>query len=220
MTPNELPALPIQPNRFLSRSRSARISYLLYLRADFLFRRATTFLQREKARYLEHENSLDNPGYVNMFQEKIDLIRLYCPNITTILDYGCGYDPVLKALLTQSGFRTEGFDPFFFPEWDESARYDLVISTETIEHFRRPGKEFQTMLSSLSPQGYLALMTRFYPARERQPDRDAFADWYYKRDPTHIAFYGPETLDWIANSHPLQIIYTNRFDFIIMQKTL
>ncbi|QPJ63958.1 MAG: class I SAM-dependent methyltransferase [Candidatus Nitrohelix vancouverensis] len=177
-------------------------------------------LDEERARYLEHENSLDNPGYVNMFQKKIDLLQLHCPNITRILDYGCGYEPVLKALLKRAGFQAEGFDPYFFQEWDKNARYDLVISTETVEHFSQPGKELQTMLSALAPRGYLALMTRFYPSRDREHDRDAFSDWYYKRDPTHVAFYGPATFDWIADALALKIIHTNDFDFIIMQKTL
>ena len=53
----------------------------------------------EEARYLLHNNTLSNEGYVNMFMEKIKLIRQYCPGIMSVLDYGCGHEPVLTELL-------------------------------------------------------------------------------------------------------------------------
>ena len=29
-------------------------------------------------------------------------------------------------------------------------------------------------------------------------DEVPFEDWWYVRDPTHVCFYAPETLEWIA----------------------
>ena len=68
----------------------------------------------EVKRYLEHENSLENEGYVRMFQEKIALLQDH--EIKSALDYGCGYEPVLKSLLEQQGFQADVYDPNFFPE--------------------------------------------------------------------------------------------------------
>ncbi|NIT81976.1 MAG: class I SAM-dependent methyltransferase, partial [Nitrospinaceae bacterium] len=43
------------------------------------------------------------------------------------------------------------------------AAYDLVISTETFEHFHRPGDEVPRAVGRVAPGGYLAVMTRFPP---------------------------------------------------------
>ena len=61
-------------------------------------------------------------------------------------------------------------------------------------------------------------MTRFYPLRDGALCLESFTDWYYKRDPTHIAFYGQKTFLWIANEFKMEICYNNDFDFIIFQK--
>ncbi|KMP12276.1 hypothetical protein UZ36_01600 [Candidatus Nitromaritima sp. SCGC AAA799-C22] len=174
--------------------------------------------EQEVARYLEHENSLDNEGYVNMFQEKIDVIKQVCPGIQTTLDYGCGYAPVLKTLLTRTGYRAEGYDPNFFPGGDSQKKYDLVISTETFEHFKEPAKELARLVRRISDGGYLAAMTRFYPTKNETLCEETFGKWYYKRDPTHVAFYCEKTFSWIAEQFHLEIRHNNGNDFIILQK--
>ena len=162
-------------------------------------------------RYLEHENSLESEGYVRMFQEKIDILKAY--EIKSALDYGCGYEPVLKTLLERQGIETEGYDPNFFPETSPEKLYDLVISTETFEHFRNPSKEISCIAEKLVPGGILAIMTRFYPAEDK-----TFADWYYKRDPTHIIFYCPTTFQWIAENKGFNLIFNNGYDFVVLKK--
>ena len=164
-------------------------------------------------RYLEHENSLESEGYVRMFQEKIDILKAY--KIKSALDYGCGYAPVLKNLLERQGIQTEGYDPNFFPDTSPGKLYDLVISTETFEHFRNPSKEITLITEKLVPEGILAIMTRFYPAEDKN-----FADWYYKRDPTHIIFYCPTTFQWIAESRGFKLIFNNGNDFVVLKKIL
>ncbi|NIQ00422.1 MAG: class I SAM-dependent methyltransferase, partial [Nitrospinaceae bacterium] len=100
-----------------------------------IFVPARYFLSRdeEKKRYLLHENSLANEGYVKMFQDKIRILRSACPGVRTALDYGCGYAPVLQTLLRREGIRTDVYDSMFYPEMPAPAAYDLVISTETFE---------------------------------------------------------------------------------------
>ena len=121
--------------------------------------------QEEIKRYLEHENSLENKGYVRMFQEKIDVLKTY--KIKSALDYGCGYEPVLKTLLERQGIKAEGYDPNFFPDTSPGKLYDLVISTETFEHFRNPSEEISRIANKVIPGGILAIMTRFYPAEDK-----------------------------------------------------
>jgi hypothetical protein len=175
-------------------------------------------IEDETHRYLEHENSLDNEGYVNMFLQKIEIVKSICPKIQTALDYGCGYEPVLQTLLNRNGYLADGYDPNFFPDGERASSYDLIISTETFEHFREPGNELLRIMARMTKGGYLAVMTRLYPKQNGLPCKKDFGCWYYKRDPTHIAFYCLETFSWIADHFCLEIVYINDFDFIVMRK--
>lgn len=179
------------------------------------------FISREEEvrRYLEHNNSLDNAGYVAMFEKKIALLDTACPRAATVLDYGCGYEPVLKILLERRGYRADVYDENFFPGNPPRPAYDLVISTETFEHFKTPAKEIEKILSLLAPAGHLAVMTRFYPANADGPLREDFERWYYKRDPTHIVFYSAKTFSWMARHFGLGIVYNNGEDFVVLQKS-
>jgi hypothetical protein len=174
--------------------------------------------KEEIKRYLEHNNTLDNEGYVMMFQEKINTIKKICPRINTVLDYGCGYEPVLKGLLKQEGYKADGYDLNFFPSEELEKKYDLIISTETFEHIKNPREELACLLPKVSNKGYLAIMTRFYPIVDSALCLESFSQWYYKRDPTHIAFYSKKTFSWIADEFKMKICYNNNFDFIIFQK--
>jgi hypothetical protein len=46
--------------------------------------------------------------------------------------------------------------------------------------------------------GWLAVMTQL------QDDDQAFAQWHYRRDPTHVAFYRAESFDYIAAAYDLE----------------
>ena len=174
--------------------------------------------EAEVKRYLEHENSLGNEGYVKMFKEKINTIKKICLETNTVLDYGCGYEPVLKELLEREGFKTNAYDPIFFPNEDLQKEYNLIISTETFEHFKKPREELTRLIPKISNKGYLAVMTRFYPENKNTLSLESFSKWYYKRDPTHIAFYGRKTFSWMAEKFKLEICHDNEFDFIIFKK--
>ena len=175
--------------------------------------------EEEKKRYLEHENSLENAGYVKMFQEKIDILKTVCPRVRKVLDYGCGYEPVLTTLLSREGYAVDGYDLIFFPQCQLEPVYDLIVSIETFEHFKKPGIEIDKLVSLLKSTGYLAVMTHFY-SKDDSPSREQFQSWYYQRDPTHIAFYSLKTFAWIAKDKGLKIIYNNEKNFIILKRSL
>ena len=193
--------------------------YQICPRCSLIFVPPKFFIPKDEevGRYLEHENSLESEGYVNMFQQKIDVISKFCPEVKTVLDFGCGYEPVLKTLLSRAGYEAWGYDINFFPDEGLNSKYDLVISTETFEHFREPGKELQKIRLLLSSGGHIAVMTRHYPLINGEADLESFKNWYYQRDPTHICFYSSKTFDWIARSNGFKFLYDDGKNFIIFQ---
>jgi SAM-dependent methyltransferase len=86
------------------------------------------------------------------------------------------------------------YDPLFQPgEAVLGSRYDFVVCSETAEHFHDPLAEFERLFGLLRPGGWLGLMTGFLPAAAED-----FARWHYIRDPTHVVFYGPQSLAWLS----------------------
>jgi 2-polyprenyl-3-methyl-5-hydroxy-6-metoxy-1,4-benzoquinol methylase len=142
--------------------------------------------EEEKEDYLSHDNSLECQGYVNMFREFIE--KAVSPFISApadVLDFGCGHGPVLAHLLKEKGFRVDTYDPYFAPgKVYENKSYNMITSTEVVEHLRDPMKELKLLKSLLKPGALLAVMTLFHPDDEKK-----FLEWYYKREITHIAFY-------------------------------
>ena len=164
----------------------------------------------EEARYLLHNNNLSNEGYVNIFMEKIKLIKKYCPDIRSVLDYGCGDEPVLTELLKREMYDCDCYDLYFHPGFPGRS-YDLVISTEVFEHFRDIRNELVKIHSLLRPGGFLAIMTSFHDPIEE------FENWWYHSDPTHICFFSTKTLDWISKEFGFRKIFSNEKNFVILQ---
>jgi SAM-dependent methyltransferase len=147
----------------------------------------------ELAHYLEHENDCADPRY-RRFLSKLatPLVERLDPGCEG-LDYGCGPAPALAGMLREAGHRVALFDPFFHPDAAPLDRtYDFVACTETAEHFHRPAEEFDRFGRLLRPGGWLAVMTCF------QVDDDRFAQWRYRRDPTHVVFYRAATFRHLA----------------------
>ncbi|MFW5841942.1 MAG: class I SAM-dependent methyltransferase [Bacillota bacterium] len=168
----------------------------------------------EKTLYMHHNNSMENVGYVNMFNRFI--AAAVDPFITTGsgLDFGSGPGPVLYELLKQKGFTMTHYDPYFHP--DKTAlnnTYDLITSTEVFEHLSDPLATFKRLESMLNTHGILAIMTNFHPKHD-----ETFLSWWYRRDPTHIAFYTTKTFEYLSKETSLQCIYTNHKNIIVFKK--
>ena len=154
--------------------------------------------EKEYERYCQHDNDPADPGY-RKFLSKLahPLLEKLAPG-SKGLDYGCGPGPALANMLEGCGHRMKIFDPFFYPDTSVlEQNYDFVTCTEVVEHFHRPFSEFVFLDGLLRPQGWLAVLTSFLTQDER------FANWRYRRDPTHVIFYAEETffvlvekLDW------------------------
>ncbi len=147
----------------------------------------------EKAEYDRHENHVDDPGYRRFLSRLADPLRACLAPGSQGLDYGCGPGPALAAMLREAGHRVALYDPFYHPDTDAlRKRYDFVTCTEVVEHFHHPAQEFDRLGALLRPGGWLAVMTCF------QTDDARFADWQYRKDPTHVVFYRAETMAHIA----------------------
>ena len=168
----------------------------------------------EKSQYDLHENTLENKGYVTMFENFIDEAITPWIDRGEALDYGSGPEPVLQTLLERKGFKTSIYDPFYAPQKDVlSKQYDLITSTEVFEHFYNPLKDIENIVLSLKKHGVLAIMTQL-----KTMDHDHFLTWWYRRDITHVSFYTLKTFDIIEEKFNLQRLYTNHKNIIVLKK--
>lgn len=150
----------------------------------------------EFAEYGLHRNDVDDPAYRRF------LSRLATPLLERIgkgrqgLDFGCGPGPALAEMLREAGHTVALYDPFFHPDAHALAvTYDFITCTEVMEHFHAPAREFRRLAAMLRPGGWLGLTTCF------QTDDARFANWSYRRDPTHVVFYRVGTLEYLARQH-------------------
>lgn len=142
----------------------------------------------ERAEYDLHQNHVDDAGYRRFLEPAVNAaVELLAPG-ARILDYGCGPGPALAAMLQERGYQVSLFDPIYRPDRSVfSQRFDAITCTEVVEHFHEPAAEFSKLNAMLNPGGVLIIMTRF------QTDDKRFANWHYRRDPTHVVFYRAET---------------------------
>ena len=168
-------------------------------------------LDKEKKRYLFHENTLENAGYVNFLNTAIIPARHFIKTVYSGLDYGCGPVPVLSMLLEKAGIKCENYDPFFFPYIDSSKRYDFIFATECFEHFFFPNMELEKVLGLLKKEGYLIVMT------EKWKTKKSFKTWAYTKDFTHVMFYHGRTFKWIAKKYDLKMVWDNKKNVTIFK---
>lgn len=171
-------------------------------------------MHNEHEQYILHNNTMENEGYVNIF---LDLISEYIKPLGVmrkVLEFGSGPGPVLKALLKREGYDVCDFDPFFNDNTEYlNNKYQLITSTEVIEHFSDPLKEFKHLYNLLEKDGYLLIMTRL-----RKMGIEEFLNWWYRRDLTHISFYTMGTIEYIARKLNMKIMKTNNENIILLQK--
>jgi len=167
----------------------------------------------EQSRYLTHDNTHENAGYVDMLTRFIE--RAVTPHISTgkALEFGCGPGPVLADLLEARGFSVSLYDPYFAPDPGPlDCTYDIVTSTEVLEHVTDARSLWDRLRQLVKPGGYLAFTTRFHPGA------DAFAEWWYRRDPTHIRFYSRNTIRWAAAEYDWDLLLLDDRDTATLRR--
>ncbi|UFS63419.1 class I SAM-dependent methyltransferase [Sulfurimonas sp. HSL-3221] len=172
---------------------------------------------QERKKYDEHNNSIENEGYVAMFEAFIDytLAAVDRP-VKRVLDFGSGPAPVLAELLRRRGFEVTIYDKYFAPEPPaEDARFDLITSTEVIEHIADPMGTLAELNARLVPGGTLALMTQFH-----QNSEAFYQNWWYRRDPTHLVFFTPRSFEIAAERLQMKRICHDGKKIVLLSKAL
>jgi hypothetical protein len=160
----------------------------------FLDRESHLSLAAEKAHYLHHNNDVNDEGYQNFLSPMINYIEKSLAPGSVGLDYGAGPGPAAVKMLRDRDYQMHIFDPYFANDPKVlTTAYDFILTSEVVEHFIAPIKEFRLLKSLLKPNAPLVVMTGIYH------DEIDFSDWYYHRDPTHVVFYREETFNWIKN---------------------
>jgi 2-polyprenyl-3-methyl-5-hydroxy-6-metoxy-1,4-benzoquinol methylase len=147
----------------------------------------------EKAIYDLHENDAQDQGYRQF------LSRLSRPLLEKLdskqkgLDFGCGPGPTLSVLLEEGGQQVDLYDPFYYNDHSVFYKnYDFITATEVVEHLRDPNKDFTALFAMLNRGGCLGIMTKLVI------NENAFSQWHYIRDMTHICFYSRSTFKYLA----------------------
>ena len=167
----------------------------------------------EASRYRHHNNDPEDDGYKKFLGKCFNPLTAFLKPYFSLLDFGCGPGPTLTLLAAPLVQTTANYDPLFFPEASKlEIQYDVVTSTEVVEHFKHPKKDWELLVSLVRTDGYLAIMTQFL-----KPETN-FEQWWYKNDPTHLCFYRPETFTFLATKYQLEEVFCDDVSVIIFKK--
>ena len=158
----------------------------------------------EKAHYLCHNNDPEDIRYQNFLSPVTNLILNGFDTTHKGLDFGSGTGSPIVSVLTENGYNISEYDLFFHNNpANLQQQYDYVSSSETIEHFKEPYKEFELLRSLLLPNGKLYLMTDPF-----DEIRD-FETWSYKNDHTHVFLYHQKAFEWVKNEFGFKNLTVN-----------
>lgn len=170
-------------------------SYLRCTQCQLVFVEPSQRLEpaAERAEYALHQNSPEDLGYRRFLSRLMDpLLPLLQPQ-SQGLDFGCGPGPTLSVMLEEHGHTVALYDVFFYPDRSVlDQAFDFITATEVVEHLHAPGAVLTDLFQRLKPGGLLGIMTK------RVRSRDAFANWHYKNDPTHVCFFHEDSFTWLA----------------------
>ncbi len=173
--------------------------------------------EEEKAMYDRHENSPDDPGYRHFLNRFLKPFLAHLKPNSYGLDFGSGPGPTLSIMLEEKGHSVKNYDHFYAPYYHllettpSKPPYDFISTTEVIEHLHQPGVELERLWSCLKSEGVLGIMTK------RVLSQEAFMNWHYKNDITHVCFFSIETFQWLADHWGAELIVPEK-DVVIFRK--
>jgi 2-polyprenyl-3-methyl-5-hydroxy-6-metoxy-1,4-benzoquinol methylase len=104
------------------------------------------------------------------------------------------------------------FDHFYEPvPVGLEQQYDFITATEVVEHLHDPKKELERLWACLKQGGWLGIMTNTVV------DQDAFTQWYYKNDLTHVCFFSRTTFAWLALQWHAEVVFADS-DVVLFYK--
>lgn len=148
----------------------------------------------ERKRYDTHENDESDLRYREYLTKIASGITPFLSKGQKGLDFGCGASTLLAQIIEESGHPMDSYDLYYHPSnpiWSET--YDFIILSEVIEHLSSPREIMEKLAGLLSPNGQFFIKTKFLPET-----REQFDHWYYKKDPTHICFFNPQSMEELA----------------------
>ncbi len=148
----------------------------------------------EKSRYDNHENSAEDSRYREYLTGIFSGISPYLVSGSTGLDFGCGASTLLAQIFEEHDFKMSSYDLYYLPDdeiWQK--KYDFIVLSEVIEHFREPRQIMEKLSGILRPQGQIFVKTKFF-----ELEKEKFGNWFYKNDPTHIQFFNQASLNYVA----------------------
>lgn len=150
---------------------------------------------KEKERYDLHENNANDKNY-QTFVAPITQAVFHSFTPTAVgLDFGSGKSSAICKVLEDKNYNIKPYDPYFHNDKTLLAQtYHYITSSEVIEHFYEPKKEFELLKTLLKPSGALYCMTHLYD------ESIDFEKWYYKNDPTHVFIYQEKTVEYICKT--------------------
>ncbi len=142
----------------------------------------------EKKRYDSHQNEESDPEYRRYFLKTVNLVTAQVPKSSRGLDFGCGKTKLMEKLFMECSLEVDSYDYFYFQDesiWQKT--YDFAVLNEVIEHLNDPAETLARLKKII--HGPLFVRTKLYPETEK-----AFANWFYKRDITHVQFFSLQAL--------------------------
>jgi len=171
-------------------------------------------IEEQKKRYDLHENDEEDAGYRAYFQRFLDFVLPLVGSPENALDFGCGRSTLLAKILQENGIACHAYDPLYHPErLDNSKKYELIVTTEVFEHLHQPKEVFESLVKRVEEGGFLAIQTQFHPH-----DREAFKQWYYRQDPTHIVFFRPQTFRVLCSMYGCGLVADNGVNMVVLRK--
>ncbi len=178
--------------------------------------------KQELSVYRLHENSAHDERYRSYLSPVIEMawkeIQQKAESRTlSMLDFGSGPIPineesVICRFFREKGMLADAYDPYFRPKVLGVRSYDLIIACEVVEHFRNPYQDFKRLTGLLKKEGVLVIQTEMLSSPE------LFDNWYYRRDPTHVAFYSRKSFSVLAKNFDLDYSFAEDGKRLIMTR--
>lgn len=186
------------PGRFFYKDSKSQHRYFCCDFCDLAWLGRDYYLSREAERehYSQHQNDPNDMRYRAFLNKLWEPLKSKLQPGVSGLDYGSGPGPTLHRMAEENGFHCLHYDPCFHPDkFVFGQQYDFITCSETAEHFHDPKSEFQQLRALLKPNAWLGVMTS-----RRTFDTD-FANWHYRRERTHVMFYGETSFKVLADQH-------------------
>lgn len=198
--------------------KNLKASYHYCSNCEFISKDSKYILSEENELeiYNKHNNSIDDPRYVEFFYKFLNnAVFDFINHGKTAFDFGSGPSPVLAQILERyHDYKVDIYDFFYSPEKIYlGKKYDLITCTEVMEHLSNPLDYFYIFRNLMKDDSLLSIMTLFH-----NNDENHFENWHYARDKTHISFFTNKTFEIIAEITGFEIVYSNNQRYLSLRK--